>query len=481
MNKISLRTPGASVAALVPLLACFAGSVFADVGGDNPTGTAGQFNGNVTTACSYDPYTANATRSVTDLVVAGGVGSYPLAFTRTMNSRYTAGVGNQPAFGAAGSWLHNYQWTIDAVTVQKTGSVGLPKSYSVNYPDGRRIPFSNRNPLPNGQSDQDFRGSLGVRDRFEQLAAGTTECYVRLPDGGKIWFHANISTTVSAGIYTTVYTFTFKGIIDPYLQTTTVTFPSDGSLTVTEPAGRTLKIFYKTGPAGDTVVDRVTGSDGRTVTYNYSAFSASGTTYSALTSVRYFGDPTWDATYTYQASNIAPNGRPLISSCIDPMYDGPMWKIAYDFKPAGTNADGSVVAYGQIWREKHPNGTVVSTLTINATSGGFNSRTETRGDGPSRTFTYKAYQLKTVTDFKGIIAYQNYDNSHYLQSVVDRNGNSTGYGTNPYNGVINQVNYPNGGSASYNYGGTNCSDPNNQDGYNKYLALWRPRWNGIHS
>jgi hypothetical protein len=62
----------------------------AQVASDNPTGVAGQFNGNVTTGCSYDPYTGNATRSITDLVVAGGVGSYPLAFTRTMNSRYDA-------------------------------------------------------------------------------------------------------------------------------------------------------------------------------------------------------------------------------------------------------------------------------------------------------------------------------------------------------------------------------------------------------
>src|SRR5438874_8971289 len=138
---------------LVPICA-----IRADVGGDNPTGTSGQHNGNVTTGGSYDPYTANATRSVTDLVVAGGVGSYPLAFTRTMNSRYTAGVGNAPAFGQAGTWTFNYQWTIDPVTV----SSGRPTSYAVNYPDGRRIIFRNIGQLPSGASDPDFRGSLGV-------------------------------------------------------------------------------------------------------------------------------------------------------------------------------------------------------------------------------------------------------------------------------------------------------------------------------
>src|SRR5205807_7051297 len=118
----------------------------------------------------------------------------------------------------------------------------------------RRIAFKNRNPLPSGENDPDFRGPLGVRDRFEKLTTGATECYVRLPDGGRVWFHA--TSTTSGG--STTYTFTFKGIIDPYGQTTTITYPSDGSLTVTEPAGRTLKILYTTGPAGDTVLNYLT-------------------------------------------------------------------------------------------------------------------------------------------------------------------------------------------------------------------------------
>jgi RHS repeat-associated protein len=439
----------------------------ADVGSDNPMGTSGQYNGNVTTGCSYDPYTANATRSVTDLLVAGGVGSYPLAFTRTMNSRYTAGVGNAPAFGAAGTWTFNYQWTIDPVTVTS----GFPKSYNVNYPDGRRIIFSNRNPLPSGANDPDFRGPLGVRDRFEQLKTGVTECYIRLPDGGKVWFHAS-TATVSGG---TQYTFTLKGIIDPYGQTTTVT-TSGTTVTITEPAGRTIQIVSRTitstaqGAYGDVVVDHILGSDGRSVYYNYTAYvTANGTRYTSLSSVRYFGDSTLDATYTYQPGNIDPNGRPLIATCNDPMYNGPMWKIAYDFKPNGTNADGSTVAYGQLLREKHPNGTVVSTLTINPKTGsGYNSRTETRGDGLSRTFTYHGYRMQTATDFKTVVASQTYDSNNFLASVTDRNGNSTSFVANNLNGEVKQVTYPSNLVANYDYGGSACADPNNRDDYNKY-------------
>src|SRR5437762_7862064 len=110
------------------LFACLAGtalSVHADVGSNNPTGTSGEFNGNVTTGCSYDPFSANATRSITDLTVASGVGAYPLAFTRTMNSRYTAGLAGQ--FGQAGNWTHSLSWSIDSVT---TPPGYMPGSYT---------------------------------------------------------------------------------------------------------------------------------------------------------------------------------------------------------------------------------------------------------------------------------------------------------------------------------------------------------------
>src|SRR4051794_6782538 len=89
------------------LLAAFAAvsSLRAQVGNNNPTGPAGSFNGNVTTGCSYDVFTGNATRVVTDLVVPGAVGSYPLAFGRTANSRGDLLFGD---FGDAGGWQHSY-------------------------------------------------------------------------------------------------------------------------------------------------------------------------------------------------------------------------------------------------------------------------------------------------------------------------------------------------------------------------------------
>src|SRR6202040_1430328 len=142
---------------------------------------------------------------------------------------------------------------------------------------------------------------------------------------------------------------------------------------------------------------------GRTVTYHYTHYS--GVLYSALTSVSYPDGSS--ASYSYQTSNnTSSNGssRLLIKTAIDPMYTGPMWAIGYSFYPSG---NGGV--YGQLWGETYFDGAkigvAVSALSVTGTS----TRTEYRGDGPSRTFSYGSttqsgfsvpagYMLANVTD-----------------------------------------------------------------------------------
>jgi hypothetical protein len=83
---------------LLLLLLGFLPRLDAQVGNNNPTGVSGIFNGQVHTGGSYDPYTGNAHRVITDMAVAGAVGEYPLALTRTSNSRGAQGT----AFGTPG-------------------------------------------------------------------------------------------------------------------------------------------------------------------------------------------------------------------------------------------------------------------------------------------------------------------------------------------------------------------------------------------
>src|SRR2546430_15617824 len=56
-------------------------------GNDNPGGVTAEYNGSVTTAGHYDPYTGNAKREIDDIVVAGSIGAYPLKFTRALDTR----------------------------------------------------------------------------------------------------------------------------------------------------------------------------------------------------------------------------------------------------------------------------------------------------------------------------------------------------------------------------------------------------------
>src|SRR6266487_6714444 len=78
----------------------------AQVGSSNPNGPAGDFGPKITTGCSYDPFTANASRRIMDISIAGAVGDIPLALTRIYSSRGAS----DHRFGVAGNWAHNYAW-----------------------------------------------------------------------------------------------------------------------------------------------------------------------------------------------------------------------------------------------------------------------------------------------------------------------------------------------------------------------------------
>src|SRR2546425_4715764 len=146
----------------------------AQVGNDNPTGVSGIFNGNITTGCSYDPYTGNATRKVTDIVVAGAVGSYGLTFSRISNSRNSFGRW----FGMSGAWRHSYAWTVGDSDPPTQSSTTPPSSYFVRFPDGRDETFQS-----SASDPVYYRAAAGVRERFQPLNMTTMRAYLILADG----------------------------------------------------------------------------------------------------------------------------------------------------------------------------------------------------------------------------------------------------------------------------------------------------------
>lgn len=425
------------------------GILHAQLGENNPTGLTGEFNGNVTTGGSYDAYTGNAKRSITDIVVPGAVGTYPLAFTRTINTRTSyANYAWAAPFGRAGGWRHSYQWEVAPIQAHfdDCEAGGVPSEYTVIYPDGREVTFN-----ANGAST-----TPGIGDRFQPIEdphGETGSCALLLSDGGKVHFNATITRDCEKGSQDATFYFGWAGITDPYGQETTVVFtnwpppaPYPFTTTITEPAGRNLTLCWiqYSAVGGIWVVARVEerlapgAQVSRAVDYHYENFNNIPGN-ASLTSVDYFGDPTLTARYSYQASNEGPPNSPLIRTCDDSMYSGAMSKIAYDFAPG--------LAHGFLWRERYFNGTdpttgpAVSTLTPPTDD---ETRVETRGDGPSRTFTYVGGLLKTWTDFQNHTSSQDHFTSGptgFVSYVRDALGRQTDFLRNPI-GKLTQIKPP---------------------------------------
>jgi len=364
------------------------------------------------------------------------------------------------------------------IQVTARGTAPQDIHYTVDFPDGRTETFNY------SAADVDYRAAPGVRERLQPWTAtnGTTGvCYLVLPDGGKVEFTGTrIWMYDPELIPPNWYEFDLvaTAIIDPYGLRTTFTYDAYRRLSrVTEPAGRYLQFTYVTN-SGPTI-SRVTASDLRYVQYTYTTISPGGRNYSALTSVVYYNNPTaWTAHYTYRAPNVgAANGLPLLSTADDPMYPGPMKRIAYTYRTTD-NFSGNHAVYGQISSEKSYDGTAtVSTLEVTTAT----TRKETRGDNKWRTFTYTSTgYLSSLTDFKGTVsASQTYDANKYINSVTDRNGHTTNFTSNALNGNMTVTTFPltpndtqpqqtQRPTIQYTYGWANCPDPNNRDANNPY-------------
>src|SRR6266436_1950618 len=289
------------------------GLLAVEQGDDNPAGVAGAFNGSITTAGSYDPYTGNASRQIDDIVVPGSVGAYPLKWTRYWNSHVTYG---DSSIGA--SWRFSYL--------------------------GYKF-FASRNPCtPDGREITD---AFGVE---EKMGAWNGNSALFLADGGKVVYNQGY-------YYGSLYNYPVQ-IIDPYGQITTLSWVTYGYASghwllkldkITEPGGRYLKINWDTT---NTYITSVQAFDGvnsqpiQSVTYTWATQTLSmpdgshPNSFKVLTRADY-SDGTF-AAYTNVEGNYpvpictSPYGTdhvyvPLVATADDVRYAGPMRQIAYQY------------------------------------------------------------------------------------------------------------------------------------------------------
>jgi RHS repeat-associated protein len=359
-------------------------------GDDNPTGVAGIYNGNITTAGSYDPFTHNTLRVVDDIVVPGSVGAYPLKWTRYYHSRNGYSNG-----GKYGWWGYSYGYSID-----EAAAIAF-------FPDGRVDNWWDVDPAV-----EEYIGNWNVTQKAIFLADGGKAVFTNYPYLG----HASWLPTQ---------------VFDPYGQITTISYDVNHRLSrITEPGGRYLLPVYdsNSGLIGVQAWDGQ-GNMTQSVTYTW-ADTLYGGAHPTLNRVDY-SDGTF-ATYTYRKNDVHNgNDGPLLATADDVRYSGPMRQIKYQYPDPSA---------GVVTIEKNLiTGEAVSTISNPTDSlNGPVYRTETRGDGPTRNFTYGGKsngastnatgKLINYTDFLGHTTWIDYGTSGngFSTSVTDARGASDG-------------------------------------------------------
>ena len=404
------------------------------IGENNPTGATGEWNGSITTAGSYDPFTGNGKRAVEDIVVAGSIGAYPLKWTRVWNSR-----GGGGSFGNSNWWgCYTWgMWTKVPVGGYIDGEYEGPEG-QITYPDGRRVELQ--------KWAENWWVLLGGSEPMDRLVyMGNYNYDLVMRDGGRVRFIASGPPNANG-----LTGFSATAIIDPYGQMTTLGYDSQGRRRITEPGGRYLQFntatFYSPGGTfSANLLSSVQAYDPsgnliETVTYHYTGEVYPGVVncpFFYLTSVDYTDGS--HAYYTYYPAGQM-DGNPWhvaagsMKSCDDTRYAGAMKRIRYEYMAVSTAHPE--VAWGQIKAEKNWAGQTVSQIEYPV----YNPyqtwdpgwRKEHRGDGAIRTLQYSGGELSSYTDFLNHTSSIAYGPApapnqwaNYLQTFTDARGNAT--------------------------------------------------------
>jgi RHS repeat-associated protein len=414
----------------------------------------------IMTGSGYEAWGGCVQRHVVDFEVPGAIGGHGLKWERTYSS-------------ATGQWNFAYTWRV----------FGAPLGAdSAMFPDGRQTRFRT------GSKERLFQTGS------KQQGGGTKELY--LEDGSIVHCSWEYDYIIPGEPGVTTDYITPLWVTDRYGRKTLLgwdqynaadPFQLRLSEVEDELSHHWIHITYApTDPCADggaLVPISVEGSDGQWVHYCWSKFyyadqvNHTGPWIWFLNHVDYSDGTSADytrgvATY-WTETQVPPDYHiehttvpgPVMTMAQDTRAAGPMQSIAYEYYNPGH-------MQGQLLAEHHLDlppgasptpGVVVSSCTKNMGKFDINGvQTETRGDGPTRTIrmaklsgTYQGRPFVTFkSDYNGVLESYGYNANYFLNSITDRNGNTTNFTLESMIGNPTKKTHPDATHIDYTYSDT---------------------------
>ena len=199
----------------------------------------------------------------------------------------------------------------------------------------------------------------------------------------------------------------------------------------------------------------VSGSDGRSVDYDYDVRVINGIGHAALTAAHY-GDGT-TAHYDYNFPAPVSYVRPTLLGADDPMIPPPYSRVGYTYQHENASPEAPFGVAGMLYEERHLiTSQLIARLNIGG-SGYFNSVEDIHGNKAS--YGYSSTNLSRVTvitNEAGEVTHFNYDAvSGMRTSYTTASGETITYGVTPEFGAVTSRTSSAGGTQIWRYTDTN--------------------------
>lgn len=355
-----------------------------------------------------DPASASLQRQVTDPETYGAA---PIRFTRIYNSRTTDFTDRYWDFGNRQTWQHNWNFEVRQLSTKTFEQFDI----KVRYPGGNESNFK----APDATSNQ----RIPDADNGDRLYkwAGTKVGYTLVTaDGHEYDFWRYLSPK-----------FRLTEMRDGHGLKWTFSYGTDAKFKrITNVFGRWMEL-ERTAVNGVQSITRVYTSDGRQVTYGYSAWTPTGNV--VLTTATYPGSEQAQYGWVTADPNSA-TARPVLESARDPMYRGAggRTKYVYNYEASYPGSYGLVT--GTIKEERNLD---TDELIATLPGGGGQYPQILQGDGTEITRKFVNGFLVESRDGEGRATFYTYSSGGqgYLESMTAPNGAVTHY-TRDYAGRV---------------------------------------------